>query len=117
MPTTVRREMYSREWHERRALAAYYRSGGAEHPDHNLTRHYVIDRNPNGRNFFSYALGCNKYIKLANESGTLAVFVMYDKHKLRRLERWPEAVENGTAETESKMWEDLDAELDAEIAG
>jgi hypothetical protein len=88
---------------ESRALAAYYRAGGRAHPDHSLTGHYVLDSRPIKLDNDSKMVKGIGYIRLANSSGTLAVFSVNDWNELRRMKKWPNSIENGTARTENQF--------------
>lgn len=84
---------------ECRALGAYYRAGDTEHPDHELTEHYILERSIKFYESDDCRREFRKCIRFANSRGTLAVF-MFQGYGMRRLKSWPESVENGTAQTE-----------------
>jgi hypothetical protein len=75
-----------------RALASYYKRGAKVHPDPSMTESFFIPRNPNDQ-----TRDLMKYIRLANENGTVAVYRRTNREELRRLKRWPQSVEDGTA--------------------
>lgn len=93
---------------ESRALAAYYRAGGRAHPDHGLTGHYVLDSRPIKLDNGSTVVKGIGYIRLANSSGTLAVFSVNDWNELRRIKKWSNSIENGTARTENQFNAEID---------
>jgi hypothetical protein len=63
----------------RRALAAYFRTGGRDQPATGLSDEYEV----NGR----------EYVRLANVQGILAVYRVKPEGFLRRLKRWPKELE------------------------
>ncbi|MBO1022914.1 hypothetical protein IPV08_23435 [Methylobacterium sp. SD274] len=77
-----------------RALAAYYRAGGIQHPDPHMFGHYVIEAKvaDGVTTFYAYA-------RLADASGTLAVFRINRWDELKRLKRWPKSIDDGSAMT------------------
>ncbi|MHB2211489.1 hypothetical protein [Methylobacterium sp. CM6257] len=100
---------------ESRALAAYYRAGGRVHPEHSLTGHYVLDSKPIILDDGSKVVKGISYIRLANSSGTLAVFSVNDWDELRRLKRWPQSIESGTARTEAQFNTEIDEILNQPV--
>lgn len=75
-----------------RALASYYRRGAKVHPDPSMTDSYFILRHLNDE-----TVNFMQYIRLANESGTVAVYRLTNRNELRRLKRWPRSIEDGSA--------------------
>lgn len=111
MSTATLQQSQSQIRLESRALAAYYRAGGRENPDHNLTGHYVLDSKPVTLDDGSKVVHGMSYIRLANNSGTLAVFAINRWNDLRRLKKWPASIDNGTARTETQFNLEMDTIL------
>lgn len=81
-----------------RALATYYKNGANTHPDHNMKEHFIVfdGQYDDQTSYF-------EYIQLANANGTLAVYRRTKREELRRLKRWPQSVEDGTAMSRPKI--------------
>lgn len=92
-----------------RALASYYRQGAQVHPDPGMTGHFMVPRDPSAE-----MTDFLEYIRLANIGGTLAVYRVTNRGELKRLKRWPQSVEAGSAETYAQFNDWLNDCLDKE---
>lgn len=62
----------------RRAMAAYFRSGETDQPS---------------RDSAMYEMDGKRYVRLSNTRGTLAVYRVRNDGMLKRLRRWPSALD------------------------